>query len=105
HVPIKKLLHNRNGLDHICKMKEGNYRVLYNGMGGYSEWKKESVYGLRARINQEIISNNTKTGTINIAGLKLDLSDWKVSFFNFDEPNNHHLLKALPDAAQWDIEK
>lgn len=105
HVPIKKLLHNRNGLDHICKVKDGQYRVLYNGMGGYAKWKKGSVYGLRGRINQEVICNNTKTGTINIAGLNLDLNDWKVSFFDFDYPENYRLLKELPEAAQWDAEK
>ncbi|MBZ9631250.1 hypothetical protein LB465_10715 [Salegentibacter sp. LM13S] len=105
HVPIKKLLHNRNGLDHICKIKEGEYRVLYNGMGGYSKWKKGSYYGLRGRINQEVISNNTNTGTINISGLELDLEDWKVSFFDFNDAENHQLLKKLPEAKDWDVEK
>ena len=103
HVPIKKLLHNRNGLDHICKEKDGLYRLLYNGMGGYSEWKEGSYYGLRGRINQEVISNNTKTGTINIAGLALDLDDWKVSFFDFDDPRNQDILKELPDMAKAHI--
>jgi len=104
HVPIKKLLHNRNGLDYICNVKDGQYRILYNGMGGYSKWKKGSVYGLRGRINQEIISNNTKTGTINIAGLNLDLNDWKVSFFDFDDPKNHNVLKELPENSGLGIE-
>jgi hypothetical protein len=99
HVPIEKLLHNRNGLDHICREKVEGFQVLYNGMGGYSEWRKGSTYGLRGRINQEVISNNTKTGTINIAGLDLDLNDWKVSFFNFDDSENYKLLKELPGAS------
>ncbi|SHF67792.1 hypothetical protein SAMN05444483_10214 [Salegentibacter echinorum] len=103
HVPIKKLLHNRNGLDHICKIQDGEYRILYNGMGGYSKCKKGSAYGLRGRINQEVISNNTKTGTINIAGLKLDINDWKVSFFDFDDAENHQLLRELPETAKLDI--
>lgn len=103
HVPIKKLLHNRYGLDNICKEKDGPYRLLYNGMGGYFTWKKGGYYGLRGRINQEVISNNTKTGSINIAGLELDLNDWKVSFFDFDDPNNHYILKELPEMAKSDI--
>ena len=100
HVPIEKLLHNRNGLDHICRERVEDFQVLYNGMGGYSEWKKGSTYGLRGRINQEVISNNTKTGTINIAGLDLDLDDWKVSFFNFDDSENYKLLMELSGASE-----
>lgn len=97
HVPIDKLLKNREGLNHICEVSDGDYRVLYNGIGGYTTWTKNSVYGLRGRINQEVICNNIKTGTLNISGRGLDISDWKVSFFDFDDSENRHILAKLSE--------
>ncbi len=97
HVPIDKLLKNRSGLSHICKVSDGDYRVLYNGIGGYTTWTKKSVYGLRGRINQEVNCNNIKTGTLNIAGRGLSIDEWKVSFFNFDDSENRHILEKLAE--------
>lgn len=95
HVPINKLLSTRSGLDHICKEDIDGFTVVYNGMGGYKKWKKASAYGLRGRINQECVSNNTKTGTLNIEARGFDLLDWNVSFFDFDDKKNHKILKLI----------
>lgn len=95
HVPISKLIRNRNGLGYVCKINSGKYTVVYNGIGGYKNWTKKSSYGLRGRINQEINCNNKKTGTLNIAGRGLDINDWKVSFFDFEDPENQYILKMF----------
>ncbi len=100
HVPISKLIKTRNGLDQICKVSSSEFKVVYNGIGGYKTWSQKSYYGLRGRINQEVKCNNTKTGTLNIEGRGLDINDWKVSFFNFDDPENHYILKKLLKNSQ-----
>jgi len=99
HVPVNKLLRERNGFNYVCKVKEGDFQVLYNGMGGYAKWRKGSTYGLRGRINQEINCTNTKTGTLNLMGRNFNLEDWKVSFFDFEDPNNKPILQMLPMAT------
>lgn len=100
HVPISRLLKERNGFNHICDIKEGDFQILYNGMGGYANWRQGSTYGLRARINQEINCTNTKTGTLNLMGRNLDLEDWKVSFFDFEDLDNKYILEMLPSKKE-----
>tara|TARA_R110000868_G_scaffold374801_1_gene639269 strand:+ start:2982 stop:3566 length:585 start_codon:yes stop_codon:yes gene_type:complete len=95
HVPLDVLFSTRNGLDHVCKKKYNEFVIVYNGIGGFKTWKKGSTYGLRARINQECVSKNTKTGTLNIEARGLSPEDWMVSYFNFEDEKNDTILKHL----------
>jgi hypothetical protein len=87
-VPISKLVENREELKNICEIKSNSFRIVYNGIGGYKglELKEGQTYNLRSRINQEFFSNDFRTGTLNIENRKnFNISNWCVSFFNFDE--------------------
>ena len=96
-VPISKLIEHRAELENICKIKNGNFRVIYNGIGGYNgtEKKNNNSYNLRSRINQEFNSADFRTGTLNIINRNnYDANNWGVSFVNFDEIQN--ILVQLP---------
>lgn len=96
HVPLDVLYNTRKDLQYVCQVNKQDFTIVYNGIGGYKNWIKGSTYGLRARINQECVSNNTKTGTLNIEARGLNKEgDWKVSYFDFDDKNNHGVLKLL----------
>ena len=87
-IPISQLVENREDLKNICEIKNNSFRIVYNGIGGYKglEFKKGQTYNLRSRINQEFFSNDFRTGTLNIENRKnFNISNWGVSFFNFDE--------------------
>jgi hypothetical protein len=95
-VPIGKLIAERKELNNICKLTHNNFKVVYNGIGGYlgTDKKEKYSYDLRGRINQEICSNNPKTGTLNLSNRKNhEIENWAVSYFNFD--NYEDLLKNL----------
>jgi len=104
-VPIDVLYKTRNGLKMVCKEHHDGFKMVYNGMGGYQKFKKGSSYGLRARINQECVSNNKKTGTLNIKGRGLEEIDWKVSFFDFENADNDSVLKLLDPNPDTDLSK
>lgn len=95
HVPIKRLLDSRKGLNHVCKIKENGFTIVYNGICGYTHWKSTSAYGLGGRINQECASNDTKTGTLNFLNRGFEIEDWKVNYFNLDDTKNDSILKLL----------
>ena len=95
HVPLDILINTRTGLNHVCKEEHQGFTMVYNGMGGYKTWGKKSTYGLRARINQECLSNNTKTGTLNLEARGFNREDWMVSFFNFEDKKNDSILRLL----------
>lgn len=94
HVPLDVLYNTRTDLEHVCKIKYNEFVMVYNGIGGFKTWRKGSTYGLRARINQECVSNNTKTGTLNIEA-RLNREDWMVSYFDFEDEKNDSILKLL----------
>ena len=94
HVPLDVLYNTRTDLEHVCKIKHNEFVMVYNGIGGFKTWRKGSTYGLRARINQECVSNNTKTGTLNIEA-RLNREDWMVSYFDFEDEKNDSILKLL----------
>ena len=93
HVPISKLIAQRKELKHICKVTLKDYRIVYNGIGGYRTLSKS--FGLRERILQEITCNDARTGTLNISSGCEDLNKWAVSFFDFDDDHNKAILKSL----------
>jgi hypothetical protein len=91
-VPISSLLAQRDELQHVGRYyNEKNFRVVYNGVGGY---KKTKSFGLRERINQEINANGPTVGTLNILK-NSTVGNWGVSYFNFDEENNKELIPLL----------
>ncbi len=106
-VPFQKLLNNRRDLEHVCKIEQNSFRLVYNGIGGYT--KEPASFGLRERINQEIHCNDYRTGTLNIlnrgniGNSKIYLEDWGVSFFNFDSENNQGIISKLE--VEKDAEK
>lgn len=98
----KFLVENREALNNICEIKNNNFRIVYNGIGGHKglELKKGQSYNLRSRINQEFFSNDFRTGTLNIENRKnFNISNWGVSFFNFDE-NENILSKFLKSSEK-----
>lgn len=97
-VPISKLVSQRENLQHLCNVIEPNgFYIVYNGIGGY---KTKPTFGLRARINQELNCNHSLTGTLNLLNRHNDGrhdNNWGISFFDFDNDLNKHILSPLPD--------
>ncbi|MDI5899446.1 hypothetical protein [Flavobacterium yafengii] len=91
-VPISRLIGHRKQLNNICKIEKSNYLVVYNGIGGYN--KSPASFGLRERINQEVIGNGPTVGTLNILQ-NSDVSRWAVSYFDFDAPENAEIIIHL----------
>jgi hypothetical protein len=91
-VPINQLISHRKNLNNICNIKVQDYLIVYNGIGGYNKLPAE--FGLRERINQEIIANGTTVGTLNIQQ-RSDISRWAVSYFDFDSAENMHIIREL----------
>ncbi|AFG36969.1 hypothetical protein [Spirochaeta africana] len=100
-VPIAELVRMRQKLNNICTIKNGDYRIVYNGIGGYRTESKS--FGLRERINQELNCNNERTGTLNIKNRNPETvscdarqweSQWAVSFFDFDEQGSADILAS-----------
>lgn len=93
-VPIEKLINEREELKFICNMKIKDFRVVYNGIGGYKgkTVTEKYSYDLRGRINQEFYSKDLRTGTLNI-GNRSNIDNWAVSYFDFDK--NEEIIKML----------
>jgi len=97
-VPIEKLINEREELKFICNVKIKDFRVVYNGIGGYKgkTVKEKYSYDLRGRINQELYSNDPRTGTLNIGNRNnFKIENWGVSYFDFNE--NEEIIKMLPE--------
>lgn len=97
-VPIGKLIKEREELKCICNIKINDFRVVYNGIGGYKgkTVKDKCSYDLRGRINQEFYSNDPRTGTLNIENRNnFNIENWAVSYFDFNE--NEEIIKMLPE--------
>jgi hypothetical protein len=92
-VPIGKLVKYRNGLSCVADIKKDNFKIVYNGIGGYRTLTK-SCSGLRERINQEISCNDYRTGTLNLNRM-FSLENWAISYFDFDDEENKEILKIL----------
>ncbi|WP_417371230.1 hypothetical protein [Gelidibacter japonicus] len=92
-VPIDKLVTLREDLNNIARVEKDGFKIVYNGIGGYK--KTPANFGLRERINQEINCNDHRTGTLNIINRNFKPENWAVTFFDFDDPNNQNILKAL----------
>ena len=92
-VPIDKLVSQRDGLKNIAKIEQQDFKIVYNGIGGFK--KQPPTFGLRERINQEINCNDRRTGTLNIINRGFNKNNWAVSFFDFDDPENQNILKPL----------
>jgi hypothetical protein len=98
-VPIAKLIIEREMLKYICNIKNGDYRVVYNGIGGYSgkQVKTKCSYDLRGRINQEFFSNDPRTGSLNLMNRnQFNIDNWAISYFDFNE--NENILKQLSES-------
>lgn len=91
-VPIGKLVKHRRELSCITDISKGDFKIVYNGIGGYL--KEPASFGLRERINQEITCNDYRTGTLNLSR-RFNPENWAVSFFDFDDKDNHLLLSSL----------
>lgn len=92
-VPIDKLVRYREKLNNTARVQKGDFKIVYNGIGGYK--KTPASFGLRERINQEIHCNDYRTGTLNILNRDFKPDNWAVSFFDFDNPMNYEILKVL----------
>ncbi|MFP9114650.1 hypothetical protein ACLI1A_11965 [Flavobacterium sp. RHBU_3] len=92
-VPIRKLIEARKDLSFICNIRKDDFRIVYNGIGGYKI--RTSGYGLRGRILQELNAKNVRTGSLNLMNRGFKPEDWAVSFFDFDAPENHEIIKEL----------
>jgi hypothetical protein len=90
-VPISQLISQRKDLKMICGIKKDRFQVVYNGIGGY---KTAKSFGLRERINQEVIGNGPTVGTLNILQ-NSDIKHWAVSYFNFDDSKNAEIIDLL----------
>jgi hypothetical protein len=97
-VPISRLISHRKQLNSICKIENYNYLVIYNGIGGYK--KLPATFGLRERINQEVIGNGETVGTLNILQ-NSDISRWAVSYFDFDAPENNNIIQQLNSSSPY----
>lgn len=91
-VPISFLINQRKQLRNICNVKLEGFQVVYNGIGGYL--KEPASFGLRERINQEVIGNGPTVGTLNILQ-NSDITRWAVSYFNFDSIENQNIVQQL----------
>lgn len=96
-VPISRLVEHRKFLNNICTIEKNSYLVVYNGIGGYH---KSKSFGLRERINQEVIGNGDTVGTLNILK-NSDISKWAVSYFDFDADENVELVAELNSASPY----
>jgi|GEM_PF-5754662 len=97
HIDISKMIIQRDGFNHICKIQHPTnpeFRIIYNGIGGYKKTTKNNS-GLRERILQEFNATGKNTGTLSIKSTELDLAKFAVTFFNFDENNNTNELPFL----------
>lgn len=75
-VPISNLAKNIGALAGIKQQEVDGFRLVYNGVGGF----RGSGYDLRARILQEISSNDSRTGSLCIRQTPLnDLDKWRFS--------------------------
>ena len=92
-VPIAKLVNQRAGLNNICSIVKNDFRIVYNGIGGYKG--NNPSFGLRERILQELNCMDHRTGTLNIKNRNFNNADWAVSFFDFDDPINLGIIKKL----------
>lgn len=80
-VPIAKLANAHRRLRHTCVLEQEGFRLVYNGKGGFNE----GSYDLRARILQEISSNDHRTGSLCIRQSTVnDLSKWRFSYVTLD---------------------
>ena len=99
HVPISSLVSQRKGLANVCSILYKDYRIVYNGKGGYD--KEPAAFGLRERINQEINCADSRTGTLNIQNRfhfnkeQTNLENWGVSYFDFDQESHKDILKGI----------
>jgi hypothetical protein len=91
-VPIGKLVKQRKELDCISNISKNNFKIVYNGIGGYRTPSKS--FGLRERINQEINCNDYRTGTLNLKRV-FPLENWGVSYFDFDDEQNKQIVDGL----------
>jgi hypothetical protein len=100
-VPIEKLINEREELKYICNIKNNDFRVVYNGIGGYKgkTVTEKSFYDLRGRINQEFYSKDPRTGTLNIVN-RSNIDNWAVSYFDFDFKENEEIIKMLPEPKE-----
>jgi hypothetical protein len=78
-VPIGKLISQREHLNNICNLVKNDFRIVYNGIGGYRG--NQPSFGLRERILQELNCMDHRTGTMKILNRNFNETDWAVSFF------------------------
>lgn len=97
-VPISKLVNQRKNLTMITNITHNNFKIVYNGIGGYLSETKS--FGLRERINQEFNCNDYRTGTLNIIN-RFNPDNWRVSFFNFDDKENIKQFNFLKEKDNY----
>jgi hypothetical protein len=96
HINILDLIKKRKGLTHVCQVQHQGYRIIYNGIGGYTKLTK-NCSGLRERLLQEFNTTSTGTGTLSIVSTSLKLEHFAISFFNFDDKENIKNFKFLKE--------
>ncbi|MEO2266419.1 hypothetical protein V1358_03615 [Pseudoalteromonas sp. YIC-656] len=99
-VPISSLAKNIGALAGIKQQEDDGFRLVYNGVGGFSG----SSYDLRSRILQEISSNDPRTGSLCIRQTPLnDLDKWRFSYVIL--PTSNFESEVDPDVGeQWDFQ-
>ena len=100
HVNISDLVNKRKGLTHVCQLQHQGYRIIYNGIGGYTTKTKNSS-GLRERLLQEFNTTSTGTGTLSIVSTSLKREHFAISFFNFDDEINIEAFDFLKEGNAY----
>lgn len=95
-VPFERLISQRKGFSHICQPMFKNFRVVYNGKGGYL--KNSKGFGLRERILQELNCSDHRTGTMNLENRNIERAKWAISFFDFDSVENQTLISEIKES-------
>lgn len=94
-VPLSKLISQRKELSHICSIVKDDFKIVYNGIGGYKTNSKG--FGLRERILQEYNSKDNRTGSLDLKKYNFSINDWAVSFFDFDDVSNKEDFEFLKE--------
>ncbi|WP_458723595.1 hypothetical protein [Pseudomonas brenneri] len=91
-MAINILAAHRENLGMICDRRVGDFRVVYNGIGGIG---LKGHGGLRERILQEFRGGNG-TGSLAICDTSLsDLTKWRYSYVLWSEIEHKESIQYL----------
>ncbi|MEJ1165675.1 hypothetical protein V9K97_18365 [Variovorax sp. CCNWLW186] len=96
-VPVNRIASEREGLDMVCNRRVGEFRLVYNGIGGLGI---KGYGGLRERILEEFRGGDG-TGSLAICDTSLnDLERWRYSFILWPEITHAEKIEYLAQAVR-----